>query len=151
MVTETFAKAFKALGGFNGEYAFSTWLYTIARNVFIDHYRHKNSQPEFVSNIFTMTGGHNGEETETEYEIPDDRTACADYCLLRAERHQEIRQAILSLPPKYLTVIILRYDEEREYQEIADILQIPIGTVKARLFRAKRLLSERLSQHLKAA
>jgi RNA polymerase sigma factor (sigma-70 family) len=135
LVQEAFMKAFASLQHFNYEYAFSTWLYKIATNNCIDHLRKKKLH------MFSIDAPVMYKDDTYQYEIPD-LTYYPDREMLRKERSDLIRCAIDQLPDKYKTVIQLRHAEELSYEEISEILKIPIGTVKARLFRAREMLNK---------
>lgn len=137
IVQETFVKAYAALSSFSEEYAFSTWLYKIAINHCIDHFR-KKKLPTFSLDRTIET--KNG---ELKRDFPD-RGLTPEASVLRTERHRLIREAIEKLPEHYRVVIVLRHQEERSYEEIARILGVPLGTVKARIFRARELLKKML-------
>lgn len=138
---DTFMKAYAGLRYYRPEYAFSSWLYTIASNRCIDYLRRQR---------FTMTSIDQPVTTRDGGELamdPPDREPLADSVLLAKERAQLLRDAMASLPEHYQVVIRLRHEEELEYQEIADRLGHPLGTVKAHLFRARKLLYRALMQH----
>ncbi|MBD1211058.1 MAG: sigma-70 family RNA polymerase sigma factor [Ignavibacteria bacterium] len=137
LVQETFIKAFQAIGNFNNEYAFSTWLYKIASNHCIDFLRKKRLK------TFSIDQPIETKEGSVEYEIYDD-SATPDLELHSRERAKLIRTAIEELPEKYRVVIHMRHEEDMDYQEIADKLEIPLGTVKAHLFRARAMLYKKL-------
>ena len=133
LVQESFIKAFSALTSYSADYAFSTWLYKIATNHTIDYLR-KKKLPTFSIDKPILTKDGN-----LEYEVPDityrpDRHVVAD------QRRALIQQAIDSLPEKYYRVIVLRHQQEKSYEEIAQELDLPLGTVKAHIFRARKLL-----------
>ncbi len=133
LVQESFIKAFSALTSYSSDYAFSTWLYKIATNHTIDYLR-KKKLPTFSIDKPILTKDGN-----LEYEVPDityrpDRHVVAD------QRRALIQQAIDSLPEKYHRVIVLRHQQEKSYEEIAQELDLPLGTVKAHIFRARKLL-----------
>lgn len=133
LVQESFIKAFSALTSYSSDYAFSTWLYKIATNHTIDYLR-KKKLPTFSIDKPIQTKDGN-----LEYEVPDityrpDRHVVAD------QRRALIQQAIDSLPEKYHRVIVLRHQQEKSYEEIAQELDLPLGTVKAHIFRARKLL-----------
>ncbi len=141
LTQETFIKAFNALPRFKFEYPFSRWLYKIASNRCIDHLRRKRFQAVSLDQpIMTSDGGELTME-------PPDRGPKADDMLLAKERAQMLRDALETLPDKYRIVIRMRHEEELEYQEIADKLGHPLGTVKAHLFRARKMLYKKLMQH----
>jgi RNA polymerase sigma-70 factor (ECF subfamily) len=137
LVQETFIKAFQAIGNFNNEYAFSTWLYKIASNHCIDFLRKKRLKTFSIDQPLETKDG------AVEYEIYDD-SATPDVELHSRERAALIREAIDELPEKYRQVIHMRHEEDLDYQEIADKLDIPLGTVKAHLFRARAMLYKKL-------
>ncbi|MCS6807457.1 MAG: sigma-70 family RNA polymerase sigma factor [Bacteroidota bacterium] len=141
LVQETFIKAFQALKNFNNEYAFSTWLYKIASNHCIDFLRKKRLK------TFSIDQPIETKEGTIEYEIYDDSTR-PDSELHSRERTALIRQAIDELPEKYRVVIQMRHEEDMDYQEIANRLGIPLGTVKAHLFRARAMLYKKLRKNI---
>ena len=137
LVQEAFMKAFKALPSFNEEYAFSTWLYKIAVNNCIDHMRKKKLQTYSINKPVQSKDG------ELDREFPD-TSMSSDKSILSEERAGIIETAIDELPENYKTAIILRHSEEKSYEEISQILNIPLGTVKARIFRAREMLKKKL-------
>ncbi len=141
LVQEAFIKAFNSLKNYNQEFAFSTWLYRIAMNNTIDYLRKKKIE------TFSIYQEDDEEETN-EYEIPD-LTYSADAQLILEQRQQIINDAIDSLPEKYKKIIELRHKEELSYEEISEILHLPIGTVKAHLFRARELLNKFLKDKIR--
>jgi len=141
LVQEAFIKAFNSLASFNEQYAFSTWLYKIAVNNCIDHFRKKRLR------VFSIDKPIESKDGELQRELPD-TTSAADRHLLNEEKTTLIQDAIDSLPEKYRMSIILRHTEEKSYEEIAEIMQIPLGTVKARIFRAREMLKKKLKDKL---
>lgn len=141
LVQEAFIKAFGALSTFNDEYAFSTWLFKIAINNCIDHFRKKRLK------TFSLDKPIDAKDGEIRRELPD-VTYQPEYTLLSKEKTLLIEQAIQNLPEKYRVSIILRHTEEKSYEEISQILNIPLGTVKARIFRAREMLKKQLKQKL---
>jgi RNA polymerase sigma factor (sigma-70 family) len=133
LIQEIFVKAFANLGSFNPQYAFSTWLYRIATNHTIDNLRKKKLPTFSIDQPISTKDG------ELQMELPDSNFA-ADKYVQHKERSKIIEQAIQSLPLKYQNVIKMRHMEEKSYEEIAEILSIPLGTVKAHIFRARELL-----------
>lgn len=139
LVQESFIKAFSALTSYSSDYAFSTWLYKIATNHTIDHLRKKKLPTFSIDKPVQTKDGH------LEYEVPDityrpDRHVVAD------QRRELIQHAIDSLPEKYHRVIVLRHQQEKSYEEIAMELDLPLGTVKAHIFRARKLLYKYLRE-----
>lgn len=141
LVQEAFMKAFSALPSFNEEYAFSTWLYKIAINNCIDHMRKKRLKTYSINKPVQSKDG------ELDREFPD-TSMSPDREILNEERSHIIESAIDDLPENYKVAIILRHSEEKSYEEIAEILNIPLGTVKARIFRAREMLKKKLKGKL---
>ena len=137
LVQETFMKAFSSLASYRSEYRFSTWLYKIAANSSIDFLRKKRIQALSLDRPVETADG------TMEIEV-------ADYSyhpgreLEKKQQRFSIEEAIESLPDKYREVIIYRHKDDKSYEEIADLLDIPVGTVKARIFRARELLKKKL-------
>ena len=131
LTQEVFIKAFASLKSFNEEYAFSTWLYKIATNSSIDFIRKKKLQTFSIDKPVAF------EESDYTFELPDS-TYEPDKHIIQKQRTTILEEAINQLPEKYKRVILLRHTEERDYGEIAKILKLPIGTVKAHIFRARR-------------
>lgn len=142
LVQEAFMKAFKALPSFNEEYAFSTWLYKIAINNCIDHMRKKRLKTYSINKPVQSKDG------EFDREFPD-TSMSPDKHLLADERATLIETAIDELPENYRIAIVLRHSEEKSYEEIAQLLNIPLGTVKARIFRAREMLKKMLKNKLR--
>lgn len=137
LVQETFIKAFGSLASYRSEYRFSTWLYKIAANNAIDYLRKKKME---LLSLDKPIETKNGQVT---IEIPDySQNPERDYS--SKTKRNAIQEAIESLPRKYREVIVMRHQEDYTYEEIASQLRIPVGTVKARIFRARELLKKRL-------
>ena len=141
LVQEAFIKAFGSLATFNDEYAFSTWLYKIAINNCIDHLRKKRLK------TFSLDKPIDSSDGDIKREIPD-LTYQPDHTLLSKEKDKLIADAIQNLPEKYRISIVLRHNEDKSYEEISQILKIPLGTVKARIFRAREMLKKQLKHKL---
>ncbi len=133
LVQEAFIKAFKNLDSYSATYAFSTWLYRIASNHAIDFLRKRR-----LATVSLQRQAEPGENPATR-ELP-----CEEYRpdrhIIEDQRRLLIQQAIDKLSPKYRRVIVLRHQNERSYQEIAEELDLPLGTVKAHIFRARKQL-----------
>jgi len=141
LVQETFIKAFSALKSFNAEYAFSTWLFKIASNNCIDFLRKKRLM---TMSIDKPTESKDGTVVK---EFPDP-IINPEMQLIEDEKKTIIDKAIENLPKKYRMAILMRHKEEKSYEEIAEILDIPLGTVKARIFRAREKLKKYLKDQL---
>lgn len=133
LVQECFIKAFSALPSYSADYAFSTWLYKIAKNHTIDYLRKKKLPTMSIDKPVQTKDG------ELEYEVPD-TTYRPDKHIVEDQRRELIQEAIDALPPKYNRVIVMRHQQEKSYEEIATELDLPLGTVKAHIFRARALL-----------
>ena len=129
-----FSKAFHNLQNYSADFAFSTWLFRIATNNCIDFIRKKKLQTTSIDQ--TMPGS---DDDSTPITIRD-KTMTPEEGLIKDQRAIKIREVIQELSPKYRQLIELRYFEELSYEEIAERLDLPLGTVKAQLFRAKDML-----------
>ena len=139
LVQESFIKAFSALSSYSADYAFSTWLYKIATNHTIDYLR-KKKLPTFSIDKPIQT-----RDGSLDYEVPD-TTYRPDRHIVADQRRALIQEAIDALPEKYHRVIVMRHQQERSYEEIAAELDLPLGTVKAHIFRARKLLYKYLRE-----
>ncbi|MCB0718565.1 MAG: sigma-70 family RNA polymerase sigma factor [Bacteroidetes bacterium] len=137
LVQECFIKAFGALPSYSFDYAFSTWLYKIATNHAIDFLRKRKLPTTSIDQPVKAKDG------EIEFELPD-ITYRPDQHIVEDERKQILQEAIDSLPEKYYTVIVMRHQQEKSYEEIARELDLPLGTVKAHIFRARAMLYRKL-------
>lgn len=137
LVQETFVKAFDNLNTYSTNYAFSTWLYRIATNHTIDYLRKKKLNTLSIDDPVKTKDG------EMEMQLPD-KSASTDRNIIKKQRQQIVQQAIQDLPEKYRKVIELRHMEEKSYKEISEVLDSPLGTVKAHIFRARELLYKEL-------
>lgn len=142
LTQEAFIKAFGSLSSFNDEFAFSTWLYKIATNNCIDHIRRRKLQ------TFSIDKPIESKESDFSFELPDTNDE-PDQEMIARQRKKLLDDAINSLPPKYRQVIVMRHQEEMEYQEIAHILKLPLGTVKAHIFRAREMLYKYLRDKMR--
>jgi RNA polymerase sigma factor (sigma-70 family) len=131
LTLEAFGKAFANLSFYSTEYAFSTWLYRIASNNCIDFLRKKKGD------IYSINDDQDSEENSSNFKStlpnPEER-------LIIKQRGKILHNFIQKLNPKYRTLIDLRYFKEYSYEEIAKELDLPLGTVKVQLFRARNLL-----------
>ncbi|HKI46656.1 MAG TPA: sigma-70 family RNA polymerase sigma factor [Balneolales bacterium] len=139
LIQEVFAKAFSNISSYNSDYAFSTWLYRIATNHAIDHLRKKKLKTLSLDEPIQTNEG------EMAIDVPDS-TYEADKVVIQRQRKNIIQEAIRNLPEKYRAVIEMRHIEEKSYQEISELLDLPLGTVKAHIFRARELLYKFLKE-----
>ncbi|MCU0440516.1 MAG: sigma-70 family RNA polymerase sigma factor [Raineya sp.] len=133
LTIEAFAKAFKNLDKFKEDYTFSTWLFRIATNNCIDFIRKKKMNTLSINNMFTGDGGE-----EVGLDIPDESNPQEE--AIRSQKIALMQNLVSKLPTKYRKLVTMRYFDEMAYQEIAEELELPIGTVKAQLHRARELL-----------
>lgn len=137
LVQETFIKAFQSLSSYSTQYAFSTWLYKIAKNHTIDHLRRRKIKTISIDQPVQTKDG------EMEMEIPDSEYR-PDRHIIEDQRNILIQGAIASLPEKYHRVIVMRHQQDMSYEDIATELNLPLGTVKAHIFRAREMLYKSL-------
>jgi RNA polymerase sigma-70 factor, ECF subfamily len=130
---EAFLAAWMGLPSFRGEARFATWLYRIAYNCALKQLERRKRERLLLVAI----------EAKQILEDVNEQKQAEDILELRA-RQAIIREQLEKLPTKYRIVLILRHIQEMTYEEMADILTIPIGTIKTHLFRARHLLKERL-------
>ncbi|HPA86368.1 MAG TPA: sigma-70 family RNA polymerase sigma factor [Bacteroidales bacterium] len=132
LTIEAFGKAFRNLDTFTPDFAFSTWLFKIASNNCIDFIRKKQLTPapldQIQDNLDDLT-------VNIQSDLPDPEEA-----LINDQKIAVLRSIVNQLEPRYRSLIELRYYKEYSYEEIAAELKLPIGTVKAQLYRAKNLL-----------
>lgn len=128
-----FSKAFHNLANYSADFAFSTWLFRIATNNCIDFIRKKK--------LLTTSIDHSQSDDNDAAPIAvKDRAMTPEESIIKDQRALKIREVIQQLSPKYRQLIELRYFDELSYEEIAEQLDLPLGTVKAQLFRAKDML-----------
>jgi RNA polymerase sigma-70 factor (ECF subfamily) len=141
LVQETYLRAYRGFGGFKDGTNLKAWLYRILTNTFINSYRAKKRRPDEVdlddtpeSSIFQRLGGLEAASASrsTEAEV------------LESIPEAEVKDALESLPDQFRMAVILADIEGFSYKEIADIMEVPIGTVMSRLHRGRRLLQTRL-------
>ena len=132
LTIEAFGKAFKNINQYTPNYAFSTWLFKIATNNCIDFIRKKK-----LTNVsLDQSSAH---EDSAPMTIPTD-TLDPEENLISQQKVILLRSVVSKLKPRYRKLIELRYFHEYSYEEISEELELPIGTVKAQLFRARELL-----------
>lgn len=138
LTIEAFGKAFKNIHQYSPNFAFSTWLFKIASNNCIDYLRKKRT------NFVSIDGNSNDDkDMEPTIHLKDD-TPDPEENLIKGQKALLMRTIVKKLKPRYRTLIELRYFKEYSYEEIAVELDLPIGTVKAQLFRARELLFQTL-------
>jgi RNA polymerase sigma factor (sigma-70 family) len=134
LTIEAFGKAFKRLSQYTPNFAFSTWLFKIATNNAIDYLRRKKKNTLSLDKSFENDeGGEFTMEVATEGPDPEEK-------VIRKEKIRLMRAVVEKLKPNYRMLVEMRYFDELSYEEISIRLDLPIGTVKAQLFRARELL-----------
>jgi RNA polymerase sigma-70 factor (ECF subfamily) len=144
LTIEAFGKAFKNIEQYTPNYAFSTWLFKIATNNCIDFIRKKKANVISIDN----------EDESSEVSPPSlqSNTLDPEKDMIKNQKVKLMRSVVHKLKPRYRKLVELRYFKEYSYEEIAQELNLPLGTVKAQLFRARELLFNILKnkdQHLK--
>ena len=143
LAQETFVRVYFAIERYHTEFAFSTYIYRIATNLAISEIRRRKRR-----RLMSLTGLFQSEDdTQVEFQPPDTRKL-QDVELVEDERSQVIARAIAALPEKYRIPVILRDIEGRSYDEIAEIMQLGLGTTKSRINRGRGLLKEKLQHYL---
>jgi len=136
LTMEAFSKAFKSLHKFKKDFTFSTWLFRIATNNAIDFIRKKKLDTMSISSAYTDSDGVTVSlEMEDHNLNPQEET-------IKKQKTELIQLFVSKLPAKYQRLVRLRYFEELSYEEIAQELDAPLGTVKAQLHRARELMFE---------
>ena len=134
LAQETFIRAFRAISSYNPRYKFSSWIFKIANNHTIDHLRKRRLDTVSIDGSPHAVTGE--EEAQTRLVVESTGEAPDRYVEQR-ELGSQIEQAIGELRPEYRTVVLLRHIEGHSYEEIADIMDLPLGTVKTYLHRAR--------------
>jgi RNA polymerase sigma-70 factor (ECF subfamily) len=130
---EVFIKVYNSLHKYSAEYKFSTWLYRIAHNAAVDHFRRNSVTPLSIET----------ENADGTYELQiESRGASPEQDHEQREWRNEIDEVVKRLPPAYRDLILLRHARDLSYDEIADVTGLPLGTVKNRLFRAREMMRE---------
>ena len=145
LTQETFLRAFKALRYFDARARLSTWIYTIAHNVAIDHLR-RTPGARLESLVWRTDEDDEVRQREVESTVPDPEAQ-----LSSAESERLVRDALAALPIKYRVPLVYAAIDGLDYPAIARMLGVPLGTVKTLIFRGKRMLKEHISQRLKGS
>ena len=139
---EAFVKAFNAIQSYDPRYKFSSWLFKIANNVAIDHLRKKELDTVSIDGSPHAMEDEEAERSRITLESTEEDPA--SYAEAR-ELGGQIEEAIGHLRPEYRTVVLLRHVEGYAYDEIAEVMDLPLGTVKTYLHRARGELKELLA------
>ena len=142
LTIEAFGKAFNRLHQYSPSYAFSTWLFKIASNNAIDHIRKKRIKLTSMDSAFTNDDG----ETVTIDVKSGEKNPAEE--TMHSQKVELMRDIVKKLKPRYRDLIEKRYFQELSYEEIAQDMNLPLGTVKAQLFRARAFLAD-MMKHTK--
>ncbi|MEM7379230.1 MAG: RNA polymerase sigma factor RpoE [Pseudomonadota bacterium] len=140
---EAFIKAYRGLGNFRGDSAFYTWLYRIAVNAAVNHIATRNRRPQGTSLDVEDSGLAQTVEKLHELASPDHQASTDELA-------ETIRNAVEGLPPDLRTAITLREYDGLSYEEIATVMECPIGTVRSRIFRAREAIEAQIEPVLHA-
>ena len=135
MLQNTFIKVYLNLDRYNPEYTFCQWIFTIARNTFIDYTRRRR---EFMVSIDASDNFSNVCMPASQQPTPEER-------MIITQHSRELNMILDNMAPRYRDVIILRFFNEYSYDEIAEKLNVPIGTVKTLIHRAREILLSKIS------
>lgn len=136
---EAFLKAYRSLSSYRGDSKFSVWLYRIVSNLCLDQLRAKKRRPTQSLTV------ENDEGEEDTLEIPDEQFS-PEKLLDRKLTQESVRRGLASLPDDAKQILLLREIQGMSYEEIADVLDLEPGTVKSRIFRARKKLCAFLLQ-----
>lgn len=136
VLQEIFLKTYRNLNGFDPALKFSSWIYRIAHNEAISWYRKKNVRPE----------GHLIADSEELLVFLSAKEEAADVSFDKTVNATQVNEALLAIDEKYREVLVLRFFEHKEYEEISDILKIPVGSVGTLLHRGKKQLAAAINE-----
>ena len=144
IVQEAFIKAYRNLGSFRGQASFSTWGYKIATNLCIDRARTRKRRPQ---QAYSLDEPFDSDEGGGGREIADNRFEPSKG-VERDELRALVRQTVAEMPEKQRQVLIMCDLQGMAYENIAEVLEIPLGTVKSRIFHARADLARRLKPYM---
>lgn len=140
LTIEAFGKAFNRLKQYSPSYAFSTWLFKIASNNCIDFIRKKRIQ------VTSMDTGITNDDGEKIFIDAKSNTRDPEETVMHKQKVMHMRELVSKLKPRYRILVEKRYFEELSYEEISEELGLPLGTVKAQLFRARDFLANMIDK-----
>ena len=140
LTQDAFLKMFRGLAQYDASLRFSSWLFRIAHNTAIDHLRQRRLL------LATPRLDEDGETIDPLDQLPDLRGDSPEQAATRRQMAAVIDRAIDTLRPEYRAVVVLRHHEDLDYEEIAEVMGLPLGTVKTYLHRARRELAARLRE-----
>jgi len=142
LAQEAFLRAMERIGQFHGRSKFYTWLFRIAANLAISH-RRRGGRIKFHS----LSGPEDGDSSAGDAitsPLAAKRQSGPQEAAVTAETHQRVMDALGELDDEFRLVVVLRDIEEMDYAQVADVMNVPLGTVKSRLHRARMMLRDRL-------
>jgi RNA polymerase sigma-70 factor (ECF subfamily) len=139
LAQEAFIRAYTNIDSYETDRKFSTWLFRIATNLSIDYLRKRKPDTSLDAEISGTDGYTIGQQVATADPLPEQQ-------LLTRETQEWVQKAIMSLPVKYRSAIILKYIQDLSLKEISEILEIPVATVKTRIHRGREALKQALPQ-----
>ena len=141
---DVFIRVFRGIHGFRGSSSLKTWLYRVAVRQALNHrrwcWRHHRDQ-------VSIDAGEEGQRSR--FDLPDAKATPFDECAMH-EMQGKVRKALAMVPPKFPSAVILRDLEGLAYEEIAEVLEVSVGTVKSRILRGRRILKESLEPLLRS-
>jgi RNA polymerase sigma-70 factor, ECF subfamily len=130
---EVFIKVYNSMSRYSSEYKFSTWLYKISHNAAIDYLRRNSNQTQSLET----------ENSDGTFQLQfESKRPSPELERERSEWREEIAAVVKCLPTGYRELILLRHTQDLSYEEIAEITNLPLGTVKNRLFRAREMMRD---------
>ncbi|MDM5318333.1 RNA polymerase sigma factor SigW [Fictibacillus sp. b24] len=135
LAQETFLRAYRNISKYNNEYKFSTWIFRIATNLCIDRLRKKKPDYYLDAEVPGTDGANMYSQLSTEEPLPEE-------VVTENEQWNELQAEIMKLPEKYRTAILLKYVEDLSLEEISQIMDIPVPTVKTRIHRGREALKK---------
>lgn len=140
LTIEAFGKAFKRLEQYTPDFAFSTWLFKIASNNCIDFIRKKKQNTVSIDQTYKDDeGGEMTMDLKANVLNPEEKA-------IKKQKIKLMHEVVQKLKPRYRSLVEMRYFQEMSYEEISEKLELPLGTVKAQLFRAREFLAEILKK-----
>ena len=139
---DAFLRAFSSIKSFRNEAAFTSWMYRIVKNIFLDRKRLADKTPtvSMDEHISTFEG-------EFQREFQDERLPNPEDKLMNDEKDRIVQKLLMELPDHHRIPLILYHMENKSYEEIAAIINLPLGTVKSRINRARLAFAEKLKEH----
>lgn len=138
MLQEAFMKAFVNINRYNPDYDFGAWICTIAKNTFVDFNRSRRSKALNPDNNLPLDSRHTNSAQAT--------APTPEESIINAQQRAQIERYIATLPEDYRQLFIMRFVEEYTYEEIAETLQMKLGTVKTRIFRVRAMMCKLITE-----